>query len=302
MNRVWALPFLLLSIYVLSSCNNSDEAKAKRAERKVERQERKEEKKQEIIIPISYHRVIVNKESISQIKEQYDSSEMKIILAINRVDNTKWQRLDTLIVPDTFLSNYMAYAPFPKQISSIEKVDKMILYSQSIQAFGAYENGQLVRWGPISTGKKATPTPSRLYHTNWRSKKTVSTIDDEWIMEWYFNLGNFSGVSMHQYEMPGYPASHACVRLYKEDAIWFYDWCRSWVLDKKGQIAAYGTPTLVFGDYPFGERMPWRNLPENKDAIKFTEGQLNKELEPLVNTILERQAVRDSFETVKIKA
>ena len=46
MNRVWALPFLLLSVYMLSSCNNSDEAKAKRAERKAERQERKEQKKQ----------------------------------------------------------------------------------------------------------------------------------------------------------------------------------------------------------------------------------------------------------------
>lgn len=295
MNRALALPFLFLSIYMLSSCNNSDEAKAKRAE-KIE--ERREEKK-EVVIPITYHAIALNKESIAAIQSEYDSSKMRIILAVNRVDYAKWQRLDTLIVPDTFMVDFMQYSPFPKQISSIDKVHKMILYSQGIQAFGAYENGNLVRWGPISTGKKSTPTPNYLYHTNWRSKKTVSTIDDEWIMEWYFNMGNFSGVSMHQYEMPGYPASHACVRLYKEDAMWFYDWCKSWILDK-GQIAAYGTPTLVFGNYPFGQQKPWWALPENKDVLTFTESDLNKELQPHVNTIMERQQRRDSLEAVKV--
>lgn len=299
MNRIWALPSLLLSIFILSSCNNSDEAKAARAEKKEQRQERREEKK-ETPIPIAYHAVAVNKESIPAIKAEYDSSKMKIILAVNRVDAAKWQRLDTLIVPDTFLTDFMAYAPFPKQLSSIQQVHKMIFYSQSIQAFGAYENGQLVRWGPISTGKKSTPTPNYLYHTNWRSKKTISTIDDEWIMEWYFNMGNFSGVSMHQYEMPGYPASHACVRLYKEDAMWFYNWCQSWILDSKGQITAYGTPTLVFGNYPFGQQKPWRALPENKDVLTFTEQDLNKEIEPLINTIMDRQLRRDSLDAVKI--
>lgn len=298
MNRLLVLPFLL-SIALLSSCN-SDEAKAKRAEKKAKSEERKDGK-EEVVIPINYHAIAVTKESIPEIKSEYDSAKMRVILAINRVDAAKWQRLDTLIVPDTFVADFKQYAPFPKQVSSIEKVHKMILYSQSIQAFGAYENGQLVRWGPISTGKKSTPTPNQLYHTNWRSKKTVSTIDDEWIMEWYFNMGNFSGVSMHQYEMPGYPASHACVRLYKEDAIWFYNWCKSWVLDKKGQIAAYGTPTLVFGDYPFGKRKPWRALPENKDVLTFSEADINKEIQPHINIIMDRQHRRDSLETVRIK-
>lgn len=300
MNRALALPFLLFSIYMLSSCNNSDEVKANRADKKEERQQRREEKK-EAVIPVSYHAIALTKETIPVIQNEYDSSKMKVILAVNRVDATRWQRLDTLIVPDTFVADFMQYSPFPKWVGSIKEVHKMILYSQSIQAFGAYENGQLVRWGPISSGKKASPTPNYLYHTNWRSKKTISTVDDEWIMEWYFNMGNFSGVSMHQYEMPGYPASHACVRLYKEDAMWFYNWCQSWILDKKGQIEAYGTPTLVFGNYPFGQQKPWRALPENKDVLSFSESDLNKELQPLINTIMERQQRRDSLEAVKIK-
>lgn len=298
MTRAWALPFLFITVLILSACNDAD-SKQQRAEKREERKELKEEKNA-VKIPINYHAVAVTKETVPNIRKEYDSSQMKIILAVNRVDATRWTRLDTLIVPDTFLTDFMLYSPFPKSVDRIKDVNKMILYSQYAQAFGAYENGELVRWGPISTGKKTTPTPSQLYHTNWRSKKTVSTVDDEWIMEWYFNLENFEGVSMHQYEMPGYPASHACVRLYKEDAMWFYDWCKSWVLEKK-QIAAYGTPVLVFGDYPFGKQKPWRALPENKDAVSFTEKDLNKELDKYMNTIMERQARRDSFDVVKIK-
>jgi lipoprotein-anchoring transpeptidase ErfK/SrfK len=298
MKGVWALPFIILIGINLSSCNNADTDK-QRAKKKAEKQEYKTEK-EVVVVPISYHAVTVSKETIPAIKKDYDSIQMKIILAVNRVDANRWTRLDTLIVPDTFLADFMVYSPFPKNVSTIKDVRKMILYSQSIQAFGAYENGELVRWGPISTGKKTTPTPSKLYHTNWKSKKTVSTVDDEWVMEWYFNMENFEGVSMHQYEMPGYPASHACVRLYKEDAMWFYTWCEPWILEKK-QIAAYGTPALVFGEYAFGQRKPWRALPENKDAISLTEKDLNKELEKYMNTIMERQARRDSFDVVKIK-
>ena len=298
MKGVLALPFIILIGINLSSCNNADTNK-QRAEKKAEKQESKTEK-EEVVVPISYHAVTVSKETIPAIKKDYDSSQMKIILAVNRVDANRWTRLDTLIVPDTFLTDFMAYSPFPKNVTTIKDVRKVILYSQSIQAFGAYENGELVRWGPISTGKKSTPTPSKLYHTNWKSKKTVSTVDDEWVMEWYFNMENFEGVSMHQYEMPGYPASHACVRLYKEDAMWFYNWCEPWILEKK-QVAAYGTPALVFGEYAFGQRKPWRALPENKDAIKVTEADLERKLKPVLTLVLDRQEKRAKLQAQKIR-
>ena len=298
MKGLRALPCILFSIVLLSACNNADKVD-KRAQRQEEKQVKKEEKK-EVVIPINYTSIPVTKQTVPTIRKDYDSSQMKIILAVNRVDANRWTRLDTLIVPDTFLTDFMAYSPFPKTVSTIKDVRKMILYSQSIQSFGAYENGELVRWGPISTGKKTTPTPSKLYHTNWKSKKTVSTVDDEWVMEWYFNMENFEGVSMHQYEMPGYPASHACVRLYKEDAMWFYTWCEPWILEKK-QVAAYGTPALVFGEYAFGQRKPWRALPENKDVIKFTEADLEKELKPVLSLVLDRQEKRAKLLAQKIR-
>jgi lipoprotein-anchoring transpeptidase ErfK/SrfK len=96
-----------------------------------------------------------------------------------------------------------------------------LLISYPIEAFGAYEQGKLVRWGPTSLGKKSTKTPTGLFFTNWKSKETISTEDSSWILKWYFNLVNSTGVSIHQYGLPGYPASHACARLYEEDAKWF---------------------------------------------------------------------------------
>jgi len=35
---------------------------------------------------------------------------------------------------------------------------------------------------------------------------------------------NKRGHSFHQYELPGHPASHGCIRLLERDATWIYDW------------------------------------------------------------------------------
>ncbi len=229
-----------------------------------------------------------------------DAGWMETIAALNRIDFAHLMHSDTVVVPDSFYTDLMMYSPFPPVLPFLKDIKKLIFYSYRIQAFGAYENGRLIRWGPVSMGKKSTPTPLGLFHTNWRSKKTVSTVDDEWIMEWYFNLENRQGVSMHEYDLPGYPASHACVRLAEKDAIWFYNWCETWLLnkDKWRSLKAYGTPVIIFGNYAWGEKKPWLLLPENNKALKFTESDLKAETEKFLPTILSRQSQRDSIEAL----
>lgn len=247
--------------------------------------------------PVAVKYVAYSKDSATSLLKS-DSLHKLILCMINRVDVNYLTKVDTLIVPDTFVLDLFSYSPFPVRYKTLRPVKKMILYSQAIQAFGAYENGKLVKWGPISTGKESTQTPSRLFFTNWRAKETVSTVDDEWIMQWYFNLGNKEGVSMHLYEMPGYPASHACVRLLLPDAMWFYNWCEEWVLSKKDEVAVQGTPVLVFGQYDFNSPKPWYRLAENSKALIFSEGELDREIQPLLSTILNAQHVRDSVNAV----
>jgi hypothetical protein len=244
---------------------------------------------------ITYHLAAINKETIPRLNSIISTDSLQVLLYLNRVDKKHLLRQDTLIVPDTFYKDIRKYAPFPDSLEQLKKVHKIIFYAYSIQAFGAYENGSLVRWGPVSMGKKSTPTPTGLMHTNWKSLRAISTIDPEWIMNWYFNLDNLNGVSMHEYDLPGYPASHACVRLYQEDALWFYNWAEQWKLISNIEIGAYGTPVLIFGNYPFGKRKPWLELATDSNALTITSGMLETELQKYMVVILERQTQRDSF-------
>jgi hypothetical protein len=242
---------------------------------------------------ISYRRIPVEgRKGLDSLQVLWGQDMITTILKLNRKDARHINRHDTLVVPDTLLA-WMAYSPFPDQIPELDQVPKFILVNQFIQAIAAYERGTLVYWGPTSTGKKSTPTDNGLVHTNWRSRKRNSTIDGDWVMEWYWNLANFSGVSMHEYELPGYPASHACVRLYVDDAKWFYDWAEAWRLEN-GKVVAQGTPLVLYGDYPFGSTPPWKFLPEAPDTTLVPKSEIDSVLALYLPTIREEIRVRDS--------
>lgn len=209
----------------------------------------------------------------SFLQKKYGKEGEKIILALNRLDQDNLWRADTLIVPDT-VANIMSYSPFPFTVDSLRQIPKIILISRKIQAFAAYQNGILIKWGPTSTGRKSKPTPAGLFSTNWKSKQTTSTIDSSWILPFYFNFDSREGVAMHQFAMPGYPASHACVRLLENDAQWIFRWAEQWIVSPEGSLMAHGTPVIVFDEYGFGKRRPWRNLLENPSALNISEGEL----------------------------
>jgi hypothetical protein len=159
----------------------------------------------------------------------------------------------------------------------------------------AYENGILVRFGGVSTGKESTQTSSKLFFTNWKGKLVVSSIDDGWLLPWAFNLDNFAGVSMHQYELPGYPASHSCVRMSEEDAKWVYEWADQWILSPKEKLLASGTPVLVFGKYHYAEKAPWKRLPEDNKAINIPLEDIQKEIAPHTEEIKQKLEQRNTI-------
>jgi hypothetical protein len=226
--------------------------------------------------------------------EKYDTTGAKIILALNRLDERFIRKPDSIVVPDTIINDKLLHSPFPKHIALLESVKKILLVDQRIQAFAAYESGNLVYWGPTSTGKKSTPTPNGLFHTNWKSKKTISTDNPEWILKWYFNLENFRGVSLHQYELPGYPASHACVRLLEEDAFWIYNWAEQWILTKDEEfIIAFGTPVIIYGEFDFKGIKPWLLVTTKPEKAKVSEDELNEIINNHILTILTRQEERE---------
>lgn len=226
--------------------------------------------------------------------EKYDTIRAKIILALNRLDERFIRKPDSIVVPDTIINDKLLYSPFPKHLALLDSVKKILLVDQRIQAFAAYEFGNLVNWGPTSTGKKSTPTPNGLFHTNWKSKKTISTDDSTWILKWYFNLENFRGISLHQFDMPGYPASHACVRLLEEDAFWIYNWAEQWILTKDEEfVIAYGTPVIIYGNYDYKGIKPWLLIITEPEKALVSEDELNEIINDHILTILTRQEERE---------
>ncbi len=221
--------------------------------------------------PITYSSVVLITDTpAKELIGIIGKDNLAMVLSLNRIDERHLRKDGTIIIPSRF-DEPTALTAFPLSIPELAQTPKMMLISQRVQEFGAYEYGTLVRFGGLSSGKKSTPTANKLYHANWKGKEVISTVDDEWILKWNVNVDNFDGIGIHEYELPGYPASHSCVRLSAVDAEWFYNWIDQWTLSEDGQsVVAPGTPVIIFGDYPFGQTAPWKTLTENKDALKIS--------------------------------
>lgn len=169
---------------------------------------------------------------------------------------------DTLILPSHFDLDPRAYAPFPRYYAGGSEFDKLFIIHKGVQAWAAYENGQLERWGLVNTGAPDSRTPAGRYNFNWQEVRRVSTLSppgETWLMRYVFNFYHERGIHIHQYQMPtGEPASHGCVRLIMADAQWIYDWADGWrttagdgsrgLGSASGRILRQGTTVLVLGD------------------------------------------------------
>lgn len=188
----------------------------------------------------------------------FSREQIAILEKLNRADVNYLPRLKSLIVPDTWVADDLGYSPLPHLVDWAAVYAKYIVVHLPSQVFGAYEYGRLVRWGPISSGRAAHPTPSGLFHLNWHARRRTSTDNEEWDLQWYFNFRSFRGLAFHEYALPGHPASHACVRLLRRDAVWMYSWGEGWTLSDDGQeVLEHGTPVLMLGAYDFGAPKPW---------------------------------------------
>jgi hypothetical protein len=193
-----------------------------------------------------------------ELPKRFTPEQSALLEKLNRRDLAHLARLTDLIVPAEWIDDELAYSPLPAEWAWAETMPKALIVHQPAQVFGAYEFGKLVRWGPVSTGRKQNPTPAGSFNLTWRSKSRRSTDNDAWILNWYFNFINARGVSFHEFDLPGMAASHACVRLLTRDAKWVYEWGEQWVLspDRK-TVATPGTPVVVQGVVDFKNPSPW---------------------------------------------
>ena len=150
-------------------------------------------------------------------------------------------------------------------------------------------------------GSKKAQTKGGLMFTNWKKELAISTVNKSWKLPYNFNIHNSLGIGWHQYDLPGYPASHSCLRLLMDDAKYLYKWADQWVLNKGGAtVKANGTPVIVFGDYQWGGKKPWKNLIENPKANDISIENLTEIIQPNLSKILEEQKNSDEVRAQKI--
>ncbi len=188
----------------------------------------------------------------------FSTEELGLLEKLNRTDAERLPRHEYLVVPSDWDGEELDYSPLPEELPELADDPRTLVVHLPMQVFGAYERGRLVRWGPVSSGRSEHPTPTGLHHLTWRSRGRHSTVNPEWYLEWYFNFHNERGISFHQYELPGEPASHACLRLLERDARWIYEWGEGWVLDDRGwEVLEHGTPVWIVGEYDYDSPPPW---------------------------------------------
>ena len=213
-----------------------------------------------VIAPTETVRVTYHVEPLAagELPKRFSPQQLGVLEKLNRRDLAHLARLSEIIVPDPWLEDELAYSPLPAEWPWAASMPKALIVHQPAQVFGAYEFGRLVRWGPVSTGRKETPTPAGSFNLTWKSKSRRSTDNDAWLLKWYFNFINSRGVSFHEFDLPGAAASHACVRLLTRDAMWLYDWGEQWVLSEdRRTVVTPGTAVIVQGEVDFKNPTPW---------------------------------------------
>lgn len=210
-----------------------------------------------------------------------DESRQKqnMIQLINRRNLEDIKKGDTLVVPTAYDLDFRAYAPFPRYYPAGKALGKIVILAKEVQAFAAYEEGKLTRWGIINTGAESNRTPTGRFNVNYRDSSRVSGLspsltnnpndgEDEWVMTWVVNFHETRGIHMHQYAMPtAGPASHGCVRMNDADALWMFNWVDLWQTSKGNvertlprrpeRIIKQGTMVLVLGPDPAGKPKPF---------------------------------------------
>jgi L,D-transpeptidase catalytic domain len=205
--------------------------------------------------------------------------KQNMVQLINRRNLEDIQKGDTVIVPTAYDLDFRAYAPFPRYYPAGKTLGKIVILAKEIQAFAAYEEGKLVRWGIINTGAESSRTPTGRFNVNYRDSSKVSGLspaltrdpndgDEEWVMTWVMNIHETRGIHMHQYAMPtAGPASHGCVRMNDADALFLFNWVDLWkhsggngerTLPRRPErVQKQGTMVLVLGPDPVGKPKPF---------------------------------------------
>ncbi|MCA0403203.1 MAG: L,D-transpeptidase [Proteobacteria bacterium] len=159
-----------------------------------------------------------------------DEEQRDIVQRLNRSYNNLWSG-KTIVVPRQLANkNLLDFAPFPLKIDT--QGEKQVIVDQDKLAWGAYgADGKLVKWGPISSGRDKCSDSNRSCRTLTGIFRFFSKENEKCRSNVYpvgkggakmpFCMYFHKGFAMHgSQDIPGYRASHGCIRMFTRDAEW----------------------------------------------------------------------------------
>ena len=136
----------------------------------------------------------------------------------------------------------------PKETNAKPQGPLIIAVSIEQQKVRVYDANGLFAESPVSTGMKGHSTPMGVFSIIQKHKMHRSNIYSGAPMP-YMQRITWSGVAMHAGVLPGYPASHGCIRMPTAFAMKMWNWTRmgARVIITPGQItpASFSHPLLV---------------------------------------------------------
>jgi hypothetical protein len=96
-----------------------------------------------------------------------------------------------------------------------------VVVSISNQRLTLYSGGVPIAQSPVSTGTSGRPTPMGVFTVIQKQKFHRSNLYDDAPMPFMQRI-TWSGVAMHAGMLPGYPASHGCIRMPADFAVRLY--------------------------------------------------------------------------------
>lgn len=158
-----------------------------------------------------------------------NESQRDLVQRINRTHNWIGSGRVLAVPKNLPEATLLEHAPFPHHVAENEK---QIIVDQDKLAWAAYDaDGNLINWGPISSGRTKCPDSAgscltlagmyRIFNKeNEKCKSDIFPVGRGGALMPYCMFFH-KGFALHgAKELPGYRASHGCVRLFEKDAKW----------------------------------------------------------------------------------
>ena len=155
-----------------------------------------------------------------------DPEKRDLVQRLNRTYNAIWYGREIVVPKNLDSTTFRDISPFPLTVKDIG--EKQIIVDQDKLAYAAYdEQGNLVKWGPISSGRDRCSDSANSCRTltgifrvfSKENENCRSNTFDNARMPYcmYFH----KGFALHgSNDVPGYRASHGCIRMFTPDALW----------------------------------------------------------------------------------